>query len=128
MTPPFVPLSGRVLLEPMEPDRTTESGLVLVEHRKPETMGRVVAVSHAGDDRVTPLRACLSACRGVLENTDLVEQVDLLLEATADAPEPAVSVGDVVLFSWVSGQEIMLDDARYLIMPESDILAVVEDA
>lgn len=128
MTPPFTPLKGRVLLEPVEPDRTTDSGLVLVEDRKPETMGRVVAVSYNGDGRVASLRDCLSACRGVLDNTHLVEQIDTLLEATADAPEPAVSVGDLVLFSWVSGQEILLDDARYLIMPESDILAVVEDA
>lgn len=91
MNIPFVPLSGRVLIEPIEPDRTTESGLVLVEDRKPETMGIVVAVD-------------------------------------ADATDHQVSVGDTVLFSWVSGQEIMLDDARYLIMPETDLLAIVEEA
>jgi co-chaperonin GroES (HSP10) len=43
--------------------------------------------------------------------------------------EPSVKVGDTVLFSWASGQEITVDDGKetYLLMRESDLLAVLED-
>ena len=128
MTPPFTPLSGRVLLEPVEPDRTTDSGLVLVEHRKPETMGRVVAVAQSEDSQaVAYLRDCLSVAANLTADPDLRDTWSAAVEAAGQL-EPSVNVGDLVLFSWVSGQEILLDDARYLIMPEADLLAVVEDA
>jgi co-chaperonin GroES (HSP10) len=40
-----------------------------------------------------------------------------------------VKVGDTVLFSWASGQEITVADGQetYLLMRESDLLAVLED-
>ena len=127
MTPPFVPLSGRVLIETIEPDRTTESGLVLVEDRKPETMGIVVAVAEPHCETMRELRRRFVEYHDLLVNEGFpCLPIDDLLKATECPPPPSVHVGDTVLFSWVSGQEIMLDDARYLIMPETDLLAVVE--
>ena len=125
---PFTPIAGRVLLEPMEPDRTTEAGLILVEDRKPETMGRVVAVAKPEtSEAVAYLRDCLSAAANLTADPDLRDTWNAAIAATGSL-ESEVQVGDVVLFSWQAGQEIQLDDGRYLIMPESDILAVVEDA
>lgn len=40
---------------------------------------------------------------------------------------PDVKIGDFVLFSWQSGQEFWMDDERFLIMREQDLLAVVEE-
>ena len=124
MTAPFTPIRGRVLLEPLESDKPTESGLILVEDRKPETMGRVVAVAESPFAAVRAEVAERLASSSSPERIDAYESVLDLLPAEVHE----VTVGDVVLFSWASGQEIRLDDARYLIMPESDILAVVEDA
>ena len=36
-----------------------------------------------------------------------------------------VKVGDVVLYGKYSGNELQLDDNEYLIMKQSDILAVI---
>ena len=38
-----------------------------------------------------------------------------------------VSVGDTVLFSKYSGTEVMFDGVNYLMVPESDLLACVEE-
>ena len=85
------PLGARVLIKPAEPVERTESGLHLVEHKKPEQIGTVVA---------------------------------------AGSPTPCCDVGDLVLFSWCAGQEIFLHDTdeRYLLLNESDLLAVLEPA
>lgn len=42
-------------------------------------------------------------------------------------PPSAVQVGDVVLFSWQAGQELLLTDTRYIMLHQDDLLAVVED-
>lgn len=90
----LTPLGARVLVEPMHPPTITESGIELIEHRVPETMGRVVAVGVT----VPPL------------------------------PPDAVKAGDVVLFSWQDGQELLLPDGRYLMLHQDDILAIVEES
>jgi co-chaperonin GroES (HSP10) len=41
-------------------------------------------------------------------------------------PAPLVKIGDYVVFSWASGQEIHVDDEKYLLMRESDILCVLD--
>ena len=38
---------------------------------------------------------------------------------------PAVKAGDRVLFAKYSGSEVTIDDTKYLIMKESDLLAVL---
>ena len=35
--------------------------------------------------------------------------------------------GDYVAFSWQSGQELYVDEERYLMMRETDVLAVLQD-
>ena len=37
-------------------------------------------------------------------------------------------VGDRVVFSWASGQQVTIEGERYLILRESEVLAVLEDA
>ena len=85
---PLVPIGGRVLVKPLQPPDTTDSGLVLVRDQVPETMGEVLAVASTGT--------------------------------------PPVQVGDVVLFSWQAGQEVLIDGDRVLLLHEDDLLAVVQ--
>jgi co-chaperonin GroES (HSP10) len=42
-------------------------------------------------------------------------------------PPAAVAVGDVVIFSWQAGQELILAGERYIMLHQDDLLAVVED-
>lgn len=42
-------------------------------------------------------------------------------------PPDSVKPGDVVLFSWQDGQELLLPEARYLMLHQDDLLAVVEE-
>lgn len=42
-------------------------------------------------------------------------------------PPSAVAPGDVVIFSWVSGQELLLEGTRYIMLHQDDLLAVVEE-
>ena len=44
MTTDLTPRGARVLVEPIQPETVSASGLVLVEARAPDTMGRVVAL------------------------------------------------------------------------------------
>jgi len=90
----LTPIGARVLIEPLAPPTITESGIELIEHYHPETMGRVVR------------------CGAVLP----------------PLPPDAVKPGDVVIFSWQAGQELLLDEQRYLMLHQDDILAVVEEA
>lgn len=40
---------------------------------------------------------------------------------------PDLSIGDHVVFSWASGQDVVIDGERYLVMREADVLAVLEE-
>lgn len=95
------PLGDRILVRPEANPTETASGLHLVEHRKPEMMGEVVKVAEriAGE---------CPECGHTLYRT------------------PQVEVGDSIVFSWTAGQEIYVDDERFFLMRESDVLAVLE--
>lgn len=95
------PLGDRILIRPEENPTQTDSGLHLVEHRKPETQGEVVRVP----ERIA--NECPDCGAIHYRVTD-------------------VKVGDSVVFSWSAGQEIYVDDERYFLLRESDILAVLE--
>jgi len=97
----ITPLGTRILIKPEANPDVTDSGLHLVEHRKPETMGEVAKVPE----------------RIAMECPDCGHTFFRV---------PTVKVGDSVLFSWQSGQEIQIDNERYLLMREDDILAVLE--
>jgi len=129
------PIGNRILVKPEANDETTESGLILVEHRKPEVMGTVVAVgscAHPLKSEAEDLASWVDVdCREALNDADcyLDEYCDRVsgLLRTLTAREPLVKAGDLVLFSWTAGREVTLnDDERYLMMTEDDILAVIE--
>jgi len=91
------PLADRVIVEPVEQEDVTASGIYVPETAKEKPQeARVVAV---GPGR--------------------------LLDNGERAPME-VKAGDRVVFAKYSGTEIKMDDTKYLILGEKDILAVVE--
>lgn len=91
------PLGDRVIIELVETEEKTASGIVLPDSAKEKPQeGKVVAV---GSGRV-------------LDNGEKVA-----LE---------VSVGDRIIFSKFAGTEVKYEGTEYLILRENDILAVVE--
>ncbi|AKP48642.1 MULTISPECIES: co-chaperone GroES [Bacillus] len=90
------PLGDRVVIELVETEEKTASGIVLPDTAKEKPQeGKVIAV---GTGRVL----------------DSGERV---------APE--VSVGDRIIFSKYAGTEVKYQGTEYLILRESDILAVI---
>lgn len=90
------PLGDRIIIELVEVEEKTASGLVLPDSAKEKpSQGKVVAV---GTGRV-------------LDNGTRVE-----LE---------VKEGDTIIFSKYSGTEVKYEGTEYLILRESDILAVI---
>jgi chaperonin GroES len=91
------PLGDRVWVEPIEREETTASGIILPETAKEKPQeGKVLAVGP-----------------GVRNDKGERQPLD-------------VKVGDRVLFAKYAGTEIKQDGTKYLIMRESDILAIVE--
>ena len=90
------PLGDRVVVLPTEKESRTASGIVLPESAKEKPQeGRIVAVGNGNRD----------------EKGDRIAM--------------DVKVDDVVLYAKYAGTEVKLDDNKYLILRESDILAVV---
>ena len=85
------PLADRVLVEPLEAETKTASGIIIPDTAKEKPQkGSIVAVGP-----------------GTKENP------------------VTVKVGDSVLYGKYSGTELQLEGKDYLIMRESDILAIV---
>jgi co-chaperonin GroES (HSP10) len=128
----FRPLGDRVLIRPEKPSDISEGGIHLVEARKPDECGEVVAVGecrHPRKEEAEEIAAWLdSPAVGSDFNEEWIEKGAAMLRDLV-RKEPCVKVGDTVLFSWASGQEITVDDGKetYLLMRESDLLAVLED-
>lgn len=92
------PLGDRVWVEPLEQEEKTASGIILPETAKEKPMeGRVLAVG-PGARKEDGERAPMD-----------------------------VQVGDKVLFAKYAGTEIKHNGSKYLIMRESDLLAVIGD-
>ena len=92
------PLGSRIVVEPIEQEEKTVSGIYLPDTAKEKPMkGSVVAVG-AGDRDETGNRIPME-----------------------------VKVGDVVLFNKYSGTEVKVDEKKILVMKESDVLAIIED-
>ncbi|SDQ06030.1 MULTISPECIES: co-chaperone GroES [Flagellimonas] len=85
------PLADRVLIEPLQAETTTASGIIIPDNAKEKPQkGTVVAVGPGTkDEKLT------------------------------------VSVGDTVLYGKYAGTELKFDGTDYLMMRESDILAIV---
>ncbi len=91
------PLFDRIVIEPLDVEEKTKSGIVLLakDQEKPQ-IARVVAVGPGG-------------------NVDGKEV------------KMVVKVGDKVLYSKYAGSEYKIDDKTYTVMRQSDVLATVED-
>lgn len=90
------PLGDRVVIEVLEAEEKTASGIVLPDSAKEKPQeGKVIAV---GDGKV-------------LEN--------------GTKQELEVAVNDRIIFSKYSGTEVTYDGKDYLIIREDDILAIV---
>jgi len=89
------PLADRVLVEPIERDEVTKSGLVLPDTAKEKSQeGTVVSV---GSGR---------------------------LDDNGQRRAPEVQAGNNVLYAKYAGSEIKVDGKDYLILSEKDILAI----
>ena len=90
------PLFDRIVVEPVEAEEKTKSGIVLLakDQEKPQ-MARVIAVGPGGN----------------VDGKDVVMQV---------------KVGDKVLCSKYAGSEFKVDGKDATIMRQSDVLAVTE--
>jgi chaperonin GroES len=119
------PLGDRVLIRPLPQPEQTDSGLWISEDKKPDEMGTVIAVGLQEHPRKAEALELIDLL-GCVGDGLKEEETALLLSLVAKSP--CVNVGDTVLFSWASGQELTLNDGedRLLLMRESDLLAVLE--
>ena len=91
------PLGDRIVIELVEEEQTTASGIVLPDSAKEKPQeGKVVAV---GTGRIT----------------DNGEKVAL-----------EVANGDRIIYSKFAGTEVKYEGSEYLILRESDVLAVIQ--
>ncbi|MBE0535243.1 MAG: co-chaperone GroES [Phycisphaerae bacterium] len=92
------PLADRVIVQRVEAESVTAGGIVLPDSAKEKPQrGKVVSV---GEGRI-------------LDDGSLGKM--------------QVKKGDGVLFSSYAGTEVKLEGKEYLIMSESDIMAIIED-
>jgi len=91
------PLGDRVLVKPVDEEEQVKGGIIIPDTAKEKpSRGEIVSVGDGKTD-------------------DSGNKVAL-----------SVKTGDTVLYGKYSGTEVTLDDEDYLIMPEGDILAVIE--
>lgn len=92
------PLGDRVIVEPTEREEMTASGIYVPETAKEKPQeGRILAVGEGRWDDEGKRRIPLE-----------------------------VKEGDIVLFAKYAGTEVKIDDKKYLILRESDVLAILE--
>ena len=91
------PLNDKVLLKRLEAETTTKGGIVLPDSAKEKPQkGTVIAV---GEGKMLK---------------------------DGKRAQPQVAEGDKVLFSSYAGTEIKIDGEEYMLMDESDILAILD--
>ena len=95
----FRPLHDRVLVRRVDSEEKTAGGIIIPDTAKEKPMeGEVIAVGPGGRD-----------------DSGKVTPLD-------------VEVGDIILFGKWSGTEVKIDGDELLIMKESDIMGVIENA
>lgn len=92
----FKPLGSRVLIEPVEQEEMTASGIILPETAKEKPQQGKVLAAGPGD------------------RNDKGERVAM-----------DVKTGDIILFAKYSGTEVKMEGKKLLILRESDILGIV---
>jgi chaperonin GroES len=92
----LVPLADRVVLKQSTPEEKTKSGIILTSQNQEKPQQAEVIAVGPG---------------GII-----------------DGKEVTISVkpGDMVIFSKYAGNEVKLEDEEYIIVKQSDILAIVE--
>jgi chaperonin GroES len=91
------PLGDRLIVEPIEQEEMTASGIVLPETAKEKPMqGKVLAIG-PGARKEDGSRITMD-----------------------------VSQGDTVLYAKYAGTEVKIDGKKYLILKETDVLAIVQ--
>ena len=90
------PLGDKVVLKQMVEEETTKSGIILAGAAKEKPQQAEVIAVGPG---------------GMVDGKEIPMQV---------------KVGDKVIFSKYSGTEVKLDDEEYLIVKQSEILAILE--
>ncbi len=91
------PLGNRVVVEPLEQEEVTASGIVIPETAKEKPQKGTVLAIGPGDRDDKGNRIAMD-----------------------------VAVNDTILFAKYGGTEIKIDGKKYLILRESDILAIVK--
>jgi chaperonin GroES len=91
------PLGSRVVIEPIEQEEVTASGIVIPETAKEKPQKGIVIAAGPGDRDENGKRIALD-----------------------------VEVGNTVLYAKYAGTEIKIDNKKLLILRESDLLAIVE--
>ena len=92
----FKPLGSRVLIEPIEQEEITASGIILPETAKEKPQQGKVLAAGPGDRNDKGDRVAMD-----------------------------VKTGDTILFAKYSGTEVKIDGKKLLILRESDILGIV---
>ncbi len=92
----LVPLGDRVVLKHLEAETTTKSGIVL-----------------PGQEKEKPQQAEVIA----VGPGGMVDGKEIKME---------VKAGDKVIYSKYSGTEVKLEDEKFIIVKQSDILAVIQ--
>ena len=92
----LVPLGDRVVLKQLEAEETTKSGIVL-----------------PGQAQEKPQQAEVIA----VGPGGMVDGKEVKME---------VAVGDKVIYSKYAGTEVKMDDTEYIIVKQSDVLAIVK--
>ncbi|MBR6238521.1 MAG: co-chaperone GroES [Lachnospiraceae bacterium] len=92
----LVPLGDRVVLKQLEAEETTKSGIVLPGQNKEKPQQAEVIAVGPG---------------GMVDGKEVAMQV---------------KVGDNVIYSKYSGTDVKLDEEEYIIVKQSDILAIIK--
>ena len=92
----LVPLGDRVVLKQLEAETTTKSGIVLPGQEKEKPQQAEVIAVGPG---------------GVVDGKEVKMEV---------------KAGDQVIYSKYSGTEVKLEEEKFIIVRQSDILAVIE--
>lgn len=90
------PLGNRVILQQQEAEEKTQSGIILPDSAKEKPQDAVVIAVGPG--------------KGVGEKCSDIQ----------------VKEGDKVIYSQYAGTEVKIDDEEYIIVDQSDIMAIVE--
>ena len=92
----LIPLADRAVLKQSTPEEKTKSGIILTSTSQEKPQQAEVIAVGPG---------------GVVDGKEVVMNV---------------KPGDMVIFSKYAGNEVKLDDEEYIIVKQSDILAIVE--